>query len=72
MAEEAAAKGHSTVVEAAEIAREAGVRRLVITHISPRYGDVEILKEQARSVFPKTSIARDGKVVTLERRDTDD
>jgi ribonuclease Z len=72
MPEEAAAKGHSTVVEAAEIARAAGVRRLMITHISPRYGDVELLKEQARAVFLETSIARDGKVVTLERRETDE
>lgn len=71
MPDDAAAKGHSTVVEAAEIAREAGAHRLLITHISPRYGDVELLKEQARAVFPGTRIARDGKVVTLERRDTE-
>src|SRR5262249_17369999 len=72
MAEEAAAKGHSTVVEAAAVARDAGVRRLLITHISPRYTDVDLLREQARAVFPETGFARDGKVVTLERRETDD
>jgi ribonuclease Z len=72
MAEEAAAKGHSTVVEAALIAREADVRHLFITHISPRYVDVSPLKEQARAVFPATGFARDGKVVTLERRESDE
>jgi ribonuclease Z len=71
MAEEAALKGHSTVTEAAQIALEAGVRQLVITHISPRYTDVELLKTQARVVFPATRFARDGKVITLERRETD-
>ncbi len=70
MAEEASAKGHSTVTEAAQIALEAGARTLVITHISPRYTDTDLLKLQARSVFPETRFARDGKVFTLERRDT--
>lgn len=69
MAEEAAAKGHSTVVDAARIAVEAGARRLIITHISPRYGDVELLKAQARAIFPGAKIAWDGQVVTIERRE---
>jgi ribonuclease Z len=72
MAEDAVAKGHSTVVEAAQIALEAAVRQLVITHISPRYVDTDLLKTQARAVFPDTKFARDGKVVALERRDSDE
>jgi ribonuclease Z len=72
MAEEAAAKGHSTVVEAAQIALEARARQLVITHISPRYVDTDLLKTQARAVFPGTQFARDGKVMTLERRESDE
>jgi ribonuclease Z len=71
LAEEAAAKGHSTVADAAQIAREAGARRLVITHISPRYADVSPLKAQARAIFPETQIAWDGMVVELERRETE-
>jgi ribonuclease Z len=59
MAQEAAQKGHSTVVEAAEMAREAGARRLAITHISPRYTDPSPLLAQAREVFPETIIAED-------------
>jgi ribonuclease Z len=69
MPEEAAAKGHSTVAQAAQIAVEAGARELLITHISPRYVDMDLLKAQARAVFPNTRFARDGKVVTVERRE---
>lgn len=72
MPEEAAAKGHSTVVEAAQIALEAGARRLVITHVSPRYVETDLLKTQARAVFPTAQVARDGEVFTLERRETDE
>jgi ribonuclease Z len=72
MAEDAAAKGHSTVVEAAQIALEAGARQLVITHISPRYVDTDLLKAQARAVFPGAQFARDGKVISVERRDSNE
>ncbi|WP_040949245.1 ribonuclease Z [Gorillibacterium massiliense] len=52
--------GHSTAVQAAELAAEAGVKRLVLTHISSRYqGKEEILLEQAQGVFPHVSIAAD-------------
>jgi ribonuclease Z len=59
MAQEAAHKGHSTVVQAAEVARAAEVRRLAITHISPRYTDPAPLLAQACAVFPETMIAED-------------
>jgi ribonuclease Z len=59
MAGEAVERGHSTADEAARVARDAGARRLLITHYSPRYDDVEPLLAEARAVFENTTAARD-------------
>ncbi|MCD6352635.1 MAG: ribonuclease Z [Proteobacteria bacterium] len=59
MEEDARKKGHSTAAQAARIAREAGAKRLVITHISSRYRRINELLSEARSVFPGAIIGRD-------------
>jgi ribonuclease Z len=50
--------GHSTAAQAAEIARDAGVRLLALTHLSTRYFPREI-RDEARAVFPATVVPRD-------------
>ena len=61
---------HATAREAAMVAREAGARRLVLTHISPRYSrEAPELLAEAREVFAETTIARDGMVVEVPYRE---
>ncbi len=58
--------GHSTAGEAAELARDAGVKRLVLTHISARYSrDAPELVAEAAAIFPSVTIARDGLAVDV-------
>ncbi|MGD2201186.1 MAG: ribonuclease Z [Candidatus Bathyarchaeota archaeon] len=57
--ERAEENGHSTASQAAEIARQAGATRLVLTHISSRYPDPSPLLKAARAIFPETVIAED-------------
>ena len=49
---------HATATQAAELARDAGVRMLALTHLSTRYGGREI-RDEARAVFPNTVVPRD-------------
>ena len=51
--------GHLTAHEAATIAREAGARRLVLTHFSSRYDDLEAHRREAAEVFPNVVVATD-------------
>ena len=57
---------HSTAREAARMAKEAGVARLLLTHLSTRYDrDTGTLLEQARAEYPSVEVAHDGLVVEL-------
>jgi ribonuclease Z len=63
--DEAGERMHSTSADAAMVAKKAGVKKLVLTHISPRYADVKELLEQAKAVFPDSEIAYDGVKVDI-------
>lgn len=65
LAERAEEDGHSTVSQAAGVAAKAGVKRLMLTHISSRYGDTKPLLEAARKIFPNTDIAEDLREVEI-------
>lgn len=50
---------HLTASQAARIAHEAGVERLILTHFSARYLDETLFEKEARAIFPNTFAARD-------------
>lgn len=56
---------HSTALQAAEIARMASVRQLIIGHFSARYTNQQLLLDEARSVFEATTLAKDGGVYKI-------
>ncbi|SDW76614.1 RNAse Z [Marininema mesophilum] len=60
---------HSTSRQAAEVARGAGAKRLILNHISSRYRttDIEELMAQACEVFPYVDVAFDHSMFSVER-----
>ncbi|MCD6247994.1 MAG: ribonuclease Z [Hadesarchaea archaeon] len=61
--------GHSTPRLAAEIAREAGVRKLILFHVSPRYLDTSKFLERAKKIFPNLILAHDLMEIEVELRE---
>ena len=59
--------GHSTWLEATRVAKQAGVKRLVLFHHAPAHSDADMrnILEQARQEFPETSIATEGEEITV-------
>ena len=57
-AEPARLRGHSTAAQAAELAREAAVRSLALTHTSMRYPP-RVLREEAQAIFAPVWLPRD-------------
>lgn len=60
LVDKAAARFHSTTKEAAEIARLAGVNKLLIGHFSAKFDDPLVFEEEAKEVFPNTEAAMEG------------
>ena len=58
--------GHMTAAKAAQLAKDAGVKTLILTHLSRRYRERDVLTE-ARSIFPNSRVARDFDTYQVKR-----
>jgi len=63
--DKAAARFHTTTLQAAQVARDAGVSRLLIGHYSSRNLDHRLYEAECRTVFPETYAASDGDVFEI-------
>lgn len=52
---------HSTAKQAASIAKDANVEKLILGHYSTRYNNIQIFKDEAATVFENVELAEDGK-----------
>ncbi|WP_067700135.1 ribonuclease Z [Erwinia sp. ErVv1] len=66
--EKANGRGHSSTVQAATVARDAGAKKLIVTHLSSRYlrEDASRLLEECRAIFPNTEMAHDFSLFRIE------
>ena len=65
MEEMAAKTYHSTTLQAAQTARDAGVGKLLVGHYSSRFPSVDFFLDELRSIFPDTELAHDMDVVEI-------
>ena len=65
MEEMAAKTYHSTTIQAAQTALQAGVGKLLVGHYSARYPSVEFFRNELQSVFPDSELAHDGDKIEL-------
>ncbi|WP_297802099.1 ribonuclease Z [uncultured Polaribacter sp.] len=56
---------HATSKQAAQIAKDANIHKLVIGHYSSRYKDISLFKKEAIETFKNTELAEPGKVFTV-------
>lgn len=62
-------RGHMTMLQAAQLAKDAGAKELWLTHFSPSVPDPSVYQEAVSSVFPNTVMGRDGMKKTLKFQD---
>jgi len=68
-AEWAYEEGHSTPSSVAKIALKARVKRLILTHVSARYKNTNVLEEQAKKIFSNVVVAKDFMRIELKHAD---
>jgi ribonuclease Z len=57
---------HSTSLQAAQIAKDANVKKLIIGHYSSRYKDISLFKKEAETIFENVDLAVPGKVFNID------
>jgi len=62
---------HSTSAQAATLAKNAGVGKLLMGHFSNRYKNVNLLVEEAQKIFPQSFAAEDGDIHSIPEVHTD-
>lgn len=66
MTDRAISTKHSTTKEAATVAKDAQVHKLLLGHFSSRYKDLESFLEEAKTVFENSALAIEGETFTIE------
>ncbi|MBL7851265.1 MAG: ribonuclease Z, partial [Cyclobacteriaceae bacterium] len=56
---------HSTAAEAAQVAKQAGAKKLLLGHFSARYKDLNKILAEAVSIFPNTALAAEGETIEI-------
>jgi ribonuclease Z len=64
--------GHSTASQAAKLAKQANVDKLLLGHFSTRYKSISPLIHEARAIFPNSYAVEDGDTYTVKLQRTDD
>ena len=57
---------HSTTIQAASVAKAAGVKRLVVGHYSSRFPSVDFYLDQIKTVFAEATLANDGDIIEIK------
>lgn len=56
---------HTTSKQAAQIAKDANVKQLILGHYSGRYNDISLFRKEAKEIFDKTALAEPGKYFSI-------
>lgn len=65
MADMAEKTFHSTTIQAATTAKDAGAKKLIVGHYSSRFPSVDFYLDQIKTIFPEAMLAHDGDVIEI-------
>ena len=65
LSDQGALRHHSTTLQAAQLALDAGARKLLVGHYSSRTQDISAFQEECRTLFPQTYATSDGEVYEI-------